>query len=67
MFSAQLTNTEAHLVMLEAGLRGLMEHGFDHNIRRHLMFENESTGRMLALVDFLIIMRKIFWFVILSH
>lgn len=32
MFSAQLTNTEAHLVMLEAGMRRLIEHEFDHSI-----------------------------------
>lgn len=42
MFSAQLTNAEAHLVILEAGTRRLMEHEFDHNIRKHLMFENEN-------------------------
>ena len=36
MFSAQLTNTEAHLVTLEAGMRRLIEHEFDHSLRKHL-------------------------------
>ena len=49
MFSAQLTNTEAHLVMLEAGMRRLIEHEFDHSIRKHLEFKMKlsRTGYIL--------------------
>ncbi len=48
MFSAQLTNMETHLVMVEAGMKRLIEHEFDHNIRKHLMFENENNRAMAA-------------------
>lgn len=47
MFSAQLTSAEAHLVTPEAGLRGLIERGSDHNMNKH-------TGPKLMRLDIII-------------